>query len=121
MGHSCGLNGGKLLGRVAVVINIDGSVTKPLVFQNGWMKLGNEGDKPAASLHLKVRTEPDPRFLFQFGGEPECSPVVFQIQGNIRQPVFSCKFSADRNSRSRLVIVFFSMLFFLCFFFPPKN
>ncbi|KAM0026694.1 hypothetical protein Hdeb2414_s0020g00561081 [Helianthus debilis subsp. tardiflorus] len=106
MGRSCGFSGGKLLGRVGVVVNIDGSVTKPVVFQNGWMKLGNE---PAASLHLKVRTEPDPRFLFQFGGEPECSPVVFQIQGNIRQPVFSCKFSADRNSRSRSLPSDFTM------------
>jgi hypothetical protein len=65
------------------------------------MKLGGEPDKPAAQMHLTVRSEPDPRYVFQFGGEPECSPVVFQIQGNIRQPVFSCKFSADRNYRSR--------------------
>ncbi|XP_076888101.1 uncharacterized protein LOC143538418 [Bidens hawaiensis] len=105
MGQSCVSNGGKTLGRVGVVVNLDGSVTKPIVFQNGWMKLGsdvdNNNNKPAAVLHLKVRSEPDPRFLFQFGGEPECSPVVFNIQGNIRQPVFSCKFSADRNSRSR--------------------
>ncbi|KAM0071180.1 hypothetical protein Hdeb2414_s0001g00021961 [Helianthus debilis subsp. tardiflorus] len=102
MGQSCVYsNGGKMMGRVSVVVNLDGSVVKPVVFQNGWMKLGNDVDKPAAVLHLKVRSEPDPRFLFQFGGEPECSPVVFQIQGNIRQPVFSCKFSADRNSRSR--------------------
>ncbi|KAI3772833.1 hypothetical protein L6452_04027 [Arctium lappa] len=110
MGRSCGFNGGKVLGRVAVVVNVDGSGTKPVVFQNGWMKIRNDGDnKPAASLFLKVRTEPDPRFLFQFGGEPECSPVVFQIQGNIRQPVFSCKFSADRNSRSRSLPSDFTM------------
>ncbi|KAJ6337706.1 hypothetical protein OIU76_007396 [Salix suchowensis] len=54
----------------------------------------------------KVSAEPDPRFVFQFDGEPECSPQVFQIQGNIRQPVFTCKFSfrtttGDRNQRSR--------------------
>ncbi|MBA0774013.1 hypothetical protein Gotri_009254 [Gossypium trilobum] len=72
MGHTCGVSSGKLVGRV----------------------------QPTAKLHLTVKSEPDPRFVFQFGGEPECSPVVFQIQGNIRQPVFSCKFSADR-SRSR--------------------
>ncbi|KAK9075969.1 hypothetical protein SSX86_004299 [Deinandra increscens subsp. villosa] len=108
MGRTCGFRGGKLLGRVVVAVNIDGSGSgfKPVVFQNGWMKLGNE---PVASLHLKVRTEPDPRFLFQFGGEPESSPVVFQIQGNIRQPVFSCKFSADRNSRSRSLPSDFTM------------
>lgn len=102
MGRTCGVNGGKLLGRVQVSVDLGNSVSNPKVFQNGWLKLGNQPDKPAARLHLVVRSEPDPRFVFQFGGEPECSPVVFQIQGNnIRQPVFSCKFSADRNARYR--------------------
>ncbi|KAK6944891.1 Protein of unknown function DUF1005 [Dillenia turbinata] len=101
MGHTCGINSGKLLGRVHISIKLDGTKTRPIMFQNGWLKLGKEADKASARLHLMVRAEPDPRFVFQFGGEPECSPVVFQIQGNIRQPVFSCKFSADRNSRCR--------------------
>ncbi|KGN60567.1 uncharacterized protein LOC101219082 [Cucumis sativus] len=101
MGHTCGVNSGKLLGRVRITVSIDGAESKPKVFQNGWVKLGKGEDKISARLHLVVRSEPDPRFVFQFGSEPECSPVVFQIQGNIRQPVFSCKFSADRNSRTR--------------------
>lgn len=107
MGRTCGLSGGKLLGKVNVGVKIDdGIVLAPVVFQDGWLKLGNEEGKSSrststAELHVVVRSEPDPRYVFQFGGEPECSPVVFQIQGNIRQPVFSCKFSADRNSRSR--------------------
>ncbi|KAF8407113.1 hypothetical protein HHK36_006238 [Tetracentron sinense] len=102
MGSTCGVSSGKLLGRVRVSIDLEGTESRAYVFQNGWLKLGKEPDKPAAArLHLVVRSEPDPRFVFQFGGEPECSPVVFQIQGSIRQPVFSCKFSADRNSRSR--------------------
>jgi hypothetical protein len=94
---------GKLLGRVQVRINLEGAEARSIVYQNGWMKLGDKThkDKAPARIHLLVRSEPDPRFVFQFGGEPECSPVVFQIQENIRQPVFSCKFSADRNSRSR--------------------
>ncbi|XVF49085.1 hypothetical protein PTKIN_Ptkin03bG0240200 [Pterospermum kingtungense] len=100
MAHTCGVSCGKLVGRVQVTMNLGVSQTRPSVFQNGWMKLGNDPDKPTSKLHLTVRAEPDPRFVFQFGGEPECSPVVFQIQSNIRQPVFSCKFSADR-SRSR--------------------
>lgn len=103
MGSSCGVNSGKLLGRGHVIIDLSGAESKPIVFFNGWLKLGSETEKPSRRLHLMVRAEPDPRFVFQLGGEPECSPVVFQIQGNsnIRQPVFSCKFSADRNSRSR--------------------
>ncbi|XP_043708491.1 uncharacterized protein LOC122657760 [Telopea speciosissima] len=101
MGRTCGITSGKLLGRVRVRIDLKGTEYRACVFQNGWLKLGKQPDKPSARLHLVVRAEPDPRFVFQFGGEPECSPVVFQIQGNIRQPVFSCKFSSDRNSRSR--------------------
>ncbi|GLT98615.1 hypothetical protein SLE2022_161130 [Rubroshorea leprosula] len=100
MGRTCGVSSAKLIGKVQVSVDLGGAQSKACVFQNGWKKLGREQDKPSARLHLVVRTEPDPRFVFQFGGEPECSPVVFQIQGNIRQPVFSCKFSADR-SRSR--------------------
>ncbi|XP_015899459.3 uncharacterized protein LOC107432784 [Ziziphus jujuba] len=103
MGRTCGVSTGKLLGRVNVGVDLEGTDSRPAVFQNGWLKLAKEPDKKRSSarLHLVVRAEPDPRFVFHFGGEPECSPVVFQIQGNIRQPVFSCKFSADRNSRSR--------------------
>ncbi|CAL5400187.1 unnamed protein product [Camellia sinensis] len=101
MGRTCGVSCGKLLGQVHVSVNLDGAESRATVFQNGWMKLGSEQEKPTARLHLTVRSEPDPRFVFQFGGEPECSPVVFQIQRNIRQPVFSCKFSADRNARSQ--------------------
>lgn len=101
-GRTCGVSSGKLLGRVKVQIDLDvpGS-TRPVVHHSGWITLGHDPDKPSARLHLVVRSEPDPRFVFQFGGEPECSPVVYQIQGNIQQPVFSCKFSADRNSRYR--------------------
>ncbi|KAG5547359.1 hypothetical protein RHGRI_013144 [Rhododendron griersonianum] len=101
MGRTCGITCGKLLGKVHVGVRLDGAEARAAVFQNGWVKLGREPENPAARFHLTVRTEPDPRFVFQFGGEPECSPVVFQIQGNIRQPVFSCKFSANRNERSR--------------------
>ncbi|WCJ42590.1 hypothetical protein M5689_023389 [Euphorbia peplus] len=109
MGHTCGVSSGKLLGRVHVSVDLGNAVTGPRVFQNGWLKLGSQPDKPSAGIHVLVRSEPDPRYVFQFGGEPECSPVVFQIQGNIRQPVFSCKFSADRNSRSRSLPTDFSV------------
>ncbi|KAF5198652.1 Duf1005 family protein [Thalictrum thalictroides] len=100
--RTCGVSSSKLLGRVKIFIDLDEAESRTCEYQNGWKKLGKEPDKPSAQLHLVVRAEPDPRFVFQFGGEPECSPVIFQIQGkNIRQPVFSCKFSADRNSRTR--------------------
>ncbi|PIN14338.1 hypothetical protein CDL12_13034, partial [Handroanthus impetiginosus] len=103
MGRTCGVPYGKLLGAVQVSVNLDHSQTRACMHHNAWMKLGRGrgGDETVARLHITVRSQPDPRFVFQFGGEPECSPVVFQIQGNIRQPVFSCKFTAERNNRSR--------------------
>ncbi|KAK7319932.1 hypothetical protein RJT34_04661 [Clitoria ternatea] len=102
MGRTCGVRGAKLLGRLLLTVHLSTALSRSNTFHNGWLKLGHtDNSKPSAQLHLKVRSEPDPRFVFQFGGEPECSPVVFQIQGNIRQPVFSCKFSADRHYRSR--------------------
>lgn len=74
------------------------------MLRTGWFKLGHDLVKPLAKVHLAVPTEPDPRFVFQFGSEPECSLVVFQIQGNnVQQPVFNYKFSANRNSQSRSV------------------
>ncbi|RDY13017.1 hypothetical protein CR513_02120, partial [Mucuna pruriens] len=102
MGRTCCVRGAKLLGRVLLTLDLPSALCRSNTFHNGWLNLGQpHNNKSSAQLHLVVRSEPDPRFVFQFGGEPECSPVVFQIQGNIRQPVFSCKFSADRNYRSR--------------------
>ncbi|KAF9622956.1 hypothetical protein IFM89_035671 [Coptis chinensis] len=113
-GTTCGVNSGRLLGRVSVTLDLTGTEIKSTLFHNGWVSVGKEdvkkgtGSGSSTQLHLNVRAEPDPRFVFQFDGEPECSPQVFQIQGNIRQPVFTCKFSfrssgcADRNhQRSR--------------------
>ncbi|XP_021832125.1 uncharacterized protein LOC110772059 [Prunus avium] len=109
-GSTCGVNSGRLLGRVSVPLDLAGTESKPSVFHNGWVSVGKGVLKGVFSgqtqFHLNVKAEPDPRFVFQFDGEPECSPQVFQIQGNIRQPVFTCKFSfrstGDRGTqRSR--------------------
>eukprot|EP00268_Persea_americana_P032304 TRINITY_DN3170_c0_g2_i2.p1 TRINITY_DN3170_c0_g2~~TRINITY_DN3170_c0_g2_i2.p1 ORF type:complete len:455 (+),score=40.10 TRINITY_DN3170_c0_g2_i2:485-1849(+) len=109
-GSTCGFSSGKLLGKVSVPLDLAGTDSRAAVFHNGWISIGKVekaggGGAASAQLHLSVRAEPDPRFVFQFDGEPECSPQVFQIQGNIRQPVFTCKFSFrnnnDRNSRAR--------------------
>lgn len=105
-GTTCGVNSGRLLGKVSVPLDLAGTESRASVFHNGWISVGKEANKgSSAQFHLNVKAEPDPRFVFQFDGEPECSPQVFQIQGNIRQPVFTCKFSfrntGDRNQRSR--------------------
>ncbi|XP_060168039.1 uncharacterized protein LOC132598907 [Lycium barbarum] len=96
---------GKLLGSVLVPLDLKSLENighRGVVIQNGWVSVnGSNG----AELNLNVRAEPDPRFVFQFDGEPECSPQVFQVNGNVKQPVFTCKFSfrnsGDRNMRSR--------------------
>ncbi|XVF39724.1 hypothetical protein PTKIN_Ptkin01aG0055900 [Pterospermum kingtungense] len=106
-GTTCGVNSGRLLGKVTVPLVLTGTESKACVFHSGWVSVGKEARKgtSSAQFHLNVKAEPDPRFVFQFDGEPECSPQVFQIRGNIRQPVFTCKFSFrntdDRNQRSR--------------------
>ncbi|PSS31523.1 Heat shock protein [Actinidia chinensis var. chinensis] len=104
-GTTCGVNSGRLLGKVAVPLDLAGTEARACVFHNGWIPVGKDAKSSSAKFHVSVKAEPDPRFVFQFDGEPECSPQVFQIQGNIRQPVFTCKFSfrsnADRNQRSR--------------------
>ncbi|KAG2667905.1 hypothetical protein I3843_15G131400 [Carya illinoinensis] len=105
-GTTCGVSSGRLLGKVSVPLDLAGTESRTCtVFHNGWISVGKEAKGSSAQFHLNVKAEPDPRFVFQFDGEPECSPQVFQIQGNIRQPVFTCKFSfrntGDRTQRSR--------------------
>lgn len=105
----CGVGSGKLIGVVSVGLDskvVDGCSNNwgGVVVQNGWVAVGDGSSKKPVQLHLNVRVEPDPRFVFEFDGEPECSPQVFQVNGNVRQAVFTCKFSfrnfGDRNLRS---------------------
>lgn len=105
-GTSCGINSGRLLGKVKISLVLNADDRKAVVFHSGWVAVGKSNKGSSAQLHLTVRTEPDPRFVFEFGDEPVCSPRVFQIQGNMRQPVFTCKFSCrnpapDRSVRCR--------------------
>ncbi|KAK9666556.1 hypothetical protein RND81_14G193300 [Saponaria officinalis] len=111
----CGFGaGGKLVGRVSVPLELSKQVLEAktsTVVQNGWVIVGEKKSKGLnlnssqnPQVYVSVKVKPDPRFVFAFEGEPECSPQVFLVQGNIEQPVFSCKFScrqpADWNSRS---------------------
>lgn len=120
---SCGwkkMKKGKLLGCVIVELDLKALETsvannKAFVIQNGWLPVHGTGSQ--SQLHVNVKAEPDPRFVFHFDGEPECSPQVFQVNGNVKQPVFTCKFGfrscGERNLRSRFVnfaLVSFSLL-----------
>ncbi|KAG0464790.1 hypothetical protein HPP92_018954 [Vanilla planifolia] len=105
-GTTCGVNSGKLLGKVNVALDLTEAEGKAVVFHSGWITVGKFSKGSSAQLHLTVKSEPDPRFVFEFGGVPECSPQVFQIQGKLRQPVFTCRFSCrhtggERNIRLR--------------------
>lgn len=103
------MNSGKLLGTVPVEVDLGAVETRASNILQGWVGIGNNNKKgSSAQLYLSVKAEPDPRFVFEFGGEPECSPLVYQVHGSVRQPVFSCKFSfrnmADQISLPRLVL-----------------
>jgi hypothetical protein len=72
---------------------------KPVILFNGWTGIGKnkqENGKPGAELHLKVKLDPDPRYVFRFEDITTLSPQIVLLQGSIKQPIFSCKFSKDR-------------------------
>nr|CAD1819548.1 unnamed protein product [Ananas comosus var. bracteatus] len=75
------MSSGRLLGKVTLRLDLKGAEARAAVHHNGWIA---------------------------FEGEPECSPQVFQLQGSMRQPVFTCKFSfrnpSDCHLRSRSVV-----------------
>lgn len=98
-GSACG----RLLGKATISLDLKGAEAKPAVLHSGWIPVGKGKAKAAAAqLSLTVRAEPDPRFVFEFDGEPECSPQVMQVgAGMMRQPMFTCKFACRTNSDLR--------------------
>ncbi|KAL2342585.1 hypothetical protein Fmac_003870 [Flemingia macrophylla] len=98
MGRSCLVRGAKLLGRLHLKLDFPcTALSRSKTFHKGWFRLRSNTNKGSPQLHLLVRSQPDPRFVFQFAGEPQCSPLVFQIQANIRQPIFSSNFTNYRS------------------------
>ncbi|KAK7253188.1 hypothetical protein RIF29_37701 [Crotalaria pallida] len=89
---SCAFGQPKFLGKITVPLDLSLPESRACMFHNGWVALGGNNTSNQL-LHLTVRAEPDPRFVFRFDGEPECSPQVFQVKGDVKQPVFTCKFS----------------------------
>ncbi|KAH9298655.1 hypothetical protein KI387_030337, partial [Taxus chinensis] len=103
-GSHCGVSSSKQIGTFRLQVGAEWAEGKTLQLHNGWTSIGKnkvEGGRPGAELHLRVKIEPDPRYIFQFDDETALSPQIVQLQGNVRQPIFSCKFSRDRSSRSR--------------------
>ncbi|CAK9144812.1 unnamed protein product [Ilex paraguariensis] len=91
------------IGTFKLEVGPDWGEGKPVILFNGWTSIGKhkqEAGKPGAELHLRVKLDPDPRYVFQFEDETKLSPQIVQLQGTIRQPIFSCKFSRDRVSQA---------------------
>lgn len=100
-GSHCGVTGRKQhIGTFRVEVGTEWSEGKPTLLHNGWISFGKnkpEGRKLVPELHLRVKLDPDPRYVFQFDDETALSPQIFQLQGNSRQPIFSVNFSQDRR------------------------
>lgn len=91
----------KYIGKFTLAVGVDlGSIKTGLQLHNGWVSMG-QYKSSKVEFHMIAKVDLDPRFIFQFEGEPELSPQIVHIQGNIRQPIFSCKFTRDRSFRSR--------------------
>ncbi|KAE8725208.1 Detected protein of confused Function [Hibiscus syriacus] len=58
---------------------------KPVILFNGWIRISknkHENGKPGAELHLRVKVDPDPRYVFQFEDATVHSPQIVQLQGS---------------------------------------
>ncbi|RAL53953.1 hypothetical protein DM860_004424 [Cuscuta australis] len=88
------------VGTFRLEVGPEWSEGKPALLFNGWIGIGKNkpgaGGKPGVELHLRVKLDPDPRYVFQFEEKTKLSPQIVQLQGTIKQPIFSCKFSQDR-------------------------
>jgi hypothetical protein len=101
------------LGSVLLPIRLEqlANPKEGVFLHNGWVKLNSKKKRFLSSssstssssceIHLVVRAELDPRYIFQFDGQPELNPQIVQVQGKVRQPIFSCKFTCDRSFRAR--------------------
>jgi len=102
-GSHCGVGGKRQqIGTFRLEVGPEWGEGKPVILFNGWIGIGKskeEGGKSGAELHLRVKLDPDPRYVFQFADETKLSPQIVQLQGTIKQPIFSCKFSQDRGSQ----------------------
>ncbi|GJN12356.1 hypothetical protein PR202_ga30627 [Eleusine coracana subsp. coracana] len=98
-GMHCGIVGGRrLVGVFRVEVGAEWRDGKPVMLHHGWVGIGRgKPGETRAELHLRVKMEADPRYVFQFDDEVVLNPQVVQIHGATRQPIFSCKFVRDRR------------------------
>ncbi|XP_062192108.1 uncharacterized protein LOC133895659 isoform X2 [Phragmites australis] len=95
-GVHCGIAGRKrLVGVFRVEVGSEWHEGKPVLLHHGWTGIGKGEARP--ELHLRVKLEADPRYIFQFDDEIVLNPQVVQLHGSSRQPIFSCKFIRDKR------------------------
>ncbi|RCV29890.1 hypothetical protein SETIT_6G049700v2 [Setaria italica] len=78
-----------------------GATGSPCCLHHGWAGIGKGAAEARPELHLRVKMEADPRYIFQFDDEVALNPQVVQLHGSSRQPIFSCKFIRDRRRPSQ--------------------
>jgi hypothetical protein len=94
---NCGVGGKRQqIGMFKLEVGPEWGEGKPMILFNGWISIGKTKRDGAAELHLKVKLDPDPRYVFQFEDVTTLSPQIVQLRGSVKQPIFSCKFSRDR-------------------------
>ncbi|KAG8649912.1 uncharacterized protein LOC110620156 isoform X2 [Manihot esculenta] len=100
-GSHCGVGTKRQqIGKFKLEVGPEWGEGKPAILFSGWTGIGKkkqQSRKPGAELHLRVKLDPDPRYVFQFEDVTTSSPQIVQLQGSIKQPIFSCKFSRDRT------------------------
>ncbi|XP_010266416.1 PREDICTED: uncharacterized protein LOC104603937 [Nelumbo nucifera] len=101
-GFHCGVSSKKQqIGTFKLQVSPQWGEGKSLLLHHGWTRIGKNKQadgKPRAELHLRVKLDPDPRYVFQFEDETTLSPQIVQLRGAVKQPIFSCKFSRDRRA-----------------------
>lgn len=109
-GFNCGVGiKRQQIGTFRMEVGPEWGQQKSVTLFNGWIGIGKnrqDSGKPGAELHLRVKLDPDPRYVFQFEDKTTLSPQIVQLQGTIKQPIFSCKFSRDRVSQSDALSTF---------------
>ncbi|KAH7307311.1 hypothetical protein KP509_22G053700 [Ceratopteris richardii] len=87
----------KCIGKLNVPVSSDMANLKTgLQIHQGWASVGHY-KSCKVEFHFTARVDLDPRYILQFDAEPELSPQIVHIQGSIRQPIFTCKFTRGRS------------------------
>jgi hypothetical protein len=98
--------GKQKLGTFKLPVSLDWAEGKPNVLYSGWTCIGDakaeSGSAAGAELHVEVKVEADPRYMFQFEKVTALSPQIIQVSSKNKQSIFSCKFSRDKLSRCRV-------------------